>query len=65
MWDELCLFSVPAKEGTPTLGTQPQNNPLFVPCLVLAALLLLSVLAFTATLLRLRRRSGKEFWIGT
>ncbi|TRZ12238.1 hypothetical protein HGM15179_014865 [Zosterops borbonicus] len=47
-----------AKEGTTTLGTRPQNNPLFVPCLVLAALLLLSVLAFTATLLRLRRRSA-------
>lgn len=59
---ELCLFSVPAEEETPPLGTPPQDSPLFVLCLVLAALLLLSVLAFSAALLRLRKRSGKEFW---
>lgn len=64
MWDELCPFSVPAEERTPTLGT-PVDSPLFVVCLVLAALLLLSVLAFSAALLRLRKRSGKEFWIPT
>nr|XP_041572509.1 T-cell differentiation antigen CD6 isoform X3 [Taeniopygia guttata] len=46
-----------AEEGTPTLGT-PVDSPLFVVCLVLAALLLLSVLAFSAALLRLRRRSA-------
>lgn len=65
MWDELCLFSVPVEEGTPALGTPPQDSPLFVLCLVLAALLLLSVLAFSIALLRLRKRSGKEFWIWT
>lgn len=65
MWDELCPFSVPAEEGTQTLGTAPLDSPLFVLCLVLAALLLLSVLAFSAALLRLRKRSGKEFWIRT
>ncbi|XP_056348696.1 T-cell differentiation antigen CD6 isoform X2 [Oenanthe melanoleuca] len=47
-----------AEEGTPTLGTPPQDSPLFVLCLVLAALLLLSVLAFSAALLRLRKRSA-------
>uniref|UniRef100_A0A8C3NU11 SRCR domain-containing protein n=1 Tax=Cyanoderma ruficeps TaxID=181631 RepID=A0A8C3NU11_9PASS len=46
-----------AKEGTPTLGTSPPDSVLFVLCLVLAALLLLSVLAFTAALLRLRKKS--------
>ncbi|RLV97239.1 hypothetical protein DV515_00012042 [Chloebia gouldiae] len=45
------------EEGTPTLGT-PVDSPLFVMCLVLAALLLLSVLAFSAALLRLRKRSA-------
>lgn len=34
--------------------------PLFILCLVLAALLLLTVVAFTAALLRVRKRSGKE-----
>uniref|UniRef100_A0A803VTS4 SRCR domain-containing protein n=1 Tax=Ficedula albicollis TaxID=59894 RepID=A0A803VTS4_FICAL len=47
-----------AEEGTPTLGTPPRDSPLFVLCLVLAALLLLSVLAFSAALLRLRKRSA-------
>ncbi|KAL9851004.1 T-cell differentiation antigen CD6 isoform 2-T2 [Geothlypis trichas] len=47
-----------AKEGTPTLGTPPGDSALFVLCLVLAALLLLSVLAFSAALLRLRKRSA-------
>ncbi|XP_015486916.1 T-cell differentiation antigen CD6 isoform X2 [Parus major] len=47
-----------AEEGTPTLGTPPPDSPLFVLCLVLAALLLLSVLAFPATLLRLRKKSA-------
>ncbi|XP_077640456.1 T-cell differentiation antigen CD6 [Lonchura striata] len=46
-----------AEEETPTLGT-PVDSPLFVVCLVLAALLLLSVLAFSAALLRLRKRSA-------
>ncbi|XP_072785656.1 T-cell differentiation antigen CD6 isoform X3 [Taeniopygia guttata] len=46
-----------AEERTPTLGT-PVDSPLFVVCLVLAALLLLSVLAFSAALLRLRKRSA-------
>ncbi|OWK57428.1 T-cell differentiation antigen CD6 [Lonchura striata] len=46
-----------AEEKTPTLGT-PVDSPLFVVCLVLAALLLLSVLAFSAALLRLRKRSA-------
>ncbi|XP_035183465.1 LOW QUALITY PROTEIN: T-cell differentiation antigen CD6 [Oxyura jamaicensis] len=32
--------------------------PLFIPCLVLAALLLLTLLAFTTALLRLRKRSA-------
>lgn len=36
------------------------HAPLFIPCLVLAALLLLTLLAFTTALLRLRKRSGKE-----
>ncbi|XP_023803221.1 T-cell differentiation antigen CD6 isoform X2 [Cyanistes caeruleus] len=47
-----------AEEGTPTLGTPPPDSPLFILCLVLAALLLLSVLAFPATLLRLRKKSA-------
>ncbi|XP_053836972.1 T-cell differentiation antigen CD6 [Vidua macroura] len=47
-----------AEEGTPTLGTPPVDSPLFVLCLVLAALLLLSVLAFSTALLRLRKRSA-------
>ncbi|KAF4797533.1 T-cell differentiation antigen CD6 [Turdus rufiventris] len=47
------------EEGTPALGTPPpQDSPLFVLCLVLAALLLLSVLAFSIALLRLRKRSA-------
>lgn len=45
------------------MGTPPADGPLFVLCLVLAALLLLSVLAFSAALLRMRKKSGKEFWI--
>lgn len=36
------------------------HAPLFIPCLVLAALLLLTLLGFTTALLRLRKRSGKE-----
>ncbi|XP_066043461.1 T-cell differentiation antigen CD6 isoform X2 [Chamaea fasciata] len=47
-----------AKEGTPTLGTPPPDSPLFVLCLVLGALLLLSLLAFPVTLLRLRKKSA-------
>ncbi|XP_009081600.1 PREDICTED: T-cell differentiation antigen CD6 [Acanthisitta chloris] len=47
-----------AKEVSPSSGTQPPlDSPLFVLCLVLAALLLLSVLAFTTALLRLRKRN--------
>ncbi|RMB98099.1 hypothetical protein DUI87_25577 [Hirundo rustica rustica] len=46
-----------AKEGTPTPGTGPPDSPLFVLCLVLAALLLLSLLAFPAALLWLRKKS--------
>lgn len=58
---ELCLFSAPAEEGSPTAGPQsPLHMPLFVLCLVLAALLLLAVTAFTAALLRVRKMSGKE-----
>uniref|UniRef100_A0A8C3BW44 T-cell differentiation antigen CD6 n=1 Tax=Cairina moschata TaxID=8855 RepID=A0A8C3BW44_CAIMO len=34
------------------------HAPLFIPCLVLAALLLLTLLAFTTALLRLRKRSA-------
>ena len=57
---ELCLFSVSAEEGSLAVGSQsPLHMPLFILCLVLAALLLLTVLAFTATLLRVRKRSGK------
>ncbi|XP_058276962.1 T-cell differentiation antigen CD6 [Hirundo rustica] len=47
-----------AKEGTPTPGTGPPDSPLFVLCLVLAALLLLSLLAFPAALLWLRKKSA-------
>uniref|UniRef100_A0A8C5IP73 SRCR domain-containing protein n=1 Tax=Junco hyemalis TaxID=40217 RepID=A0A8C5IP73_JUNHY len=47
-----------AEEGTPTLGTPLVDSPLFILCLVLGALLLLSVLAFSAALLRLRKRSA-------
>ncbi|XP_063253332.1 T-cell differentiation antigen CD6 isoform X3 [Prinia subflava] len=47
-----------AKEGTPTLGPPALDSLLFVLCLVLAALLLLSLLAFPAALLRLRKRSA-------
>ncbi|XP_063014360.1 LOW QUALITY PROTEIN: T-cell differentiation antigen CD6 [Melospiza melodia melodia] len=47
-----------AEEGTPTQGTPPGDSLLFVLCLVLATLLLLSVLAFSAALLRLRKRSA-------
>ncbi|XP_057266604.1 T-cell differentiation antigen CD6 [Pezoporus wallicus] len=36
----------------------PLPAPLLIPCLVLAALLLLTVLAFTAALLRVRKRSA-------
>ncbi|XP_037993242.1 T-cell differentiation antigen CD6 isoform X6 [Motacilla alba alba] len=45
------------EEGTRTLGTPAVDSPLFVLCLVLAALLLLSMLAFSTALLRLRKRS--------
>ncbi|XP_055669351.1 T-cell differentiation antigen CD6 isoform X3 [Falco peregrinus] len=48
-----------AEEGSLAVGTQsPLHMPLFILCLVLAALLLLTVLAFTATLLRVRKRSA-------
>lgn len=58
---ELCPFSVSAEEGPPPAGGQsPLHVLLFVLCLVLAALLLLTVLAFTATLLRLRKMSGNN-----
>lgn len=58
---ELCPFSVSAEEGSPAAGAQSSlHMPLFVLCLVLAALLLLTVLAFTAALLRVRKMSGKE-----
>ncbi|XP_027751319.1 T-cell differentiation antigen CD6 [Empidonax traillii] len=47
-----------AEEGSPTVGTQfPWDSPLFILCLVLGMLLLLSVLAFSISLLRLRKRS--------
>ncbi|XP_059704543.1 T-cell differentiation antigen CD6 isoform X1 [Haemorhous mexicanus] len=46
-----------AEEGTPTSGTPAVDSPLFALCLMLAALFLLSVLAFSAALLRLRKRS--------
>ena len=58
---ELCPFSVPAAEGSPAAGSpSPLHVPLFVTCLVLAVLLLLTVLAFTAALLRTRKMSGKD-----
>ncbi|XP_019326492.1 PREDICTED: T-cell differentiation antigen CD6 [Aptenodytes forsteri] len=48
-----------AEEGSPAAGARsPLHMPLFVLCLVLAALLLLTVLAFTATLLRVRKMSA-------
>ncbi|XP_075568382.1 T-cell differentiation antigen CD6 [Pelecanus crispus] len=48
-----------AEEGSPTAGAQPLlHMPLFILCLVLAALLLLTVLAFTAALLRVRKMSA-------
>ncbi|XP_054057523.1 T-cell differentiation antigen CD6 isoform X2 [Rissa tridactyla] len=48
-----------AEEGPPPAGGQsPLHVLLFVLCLVLAALLLLTVLAFTAALLRLRKMSA-------
>ncbi|XP_027530028.1 T-cell differentiation antigen CD6 [Neopelma chrysocephalum] len=47
-----------AEEGSPTVGTQfPWDSLLFILCLVLGMLLLLSVLAFSVALLRLRKRS--------
>ncbi|KAK2525194.1 Cd5 [Columba guinea] len=51
--------SVTPAEVSPGTGTlSPQHTLLFVLCLVLAALLLLTVLAFTAALLRVRKRSA-------
>ncbi|KAM6392662.1 T-cell differentiation antigen CD6 [Pluvialis apricaria] len=48
-----------AAEGSPTAGSQsPLHMPLFVLCLVLAALLLLTVTAFTTALLRVRKMSA-------
>ncbi|XP_075281870.1 T-cell differentiation antigen CD6 isoform X2 [Opisthocomus hoazin] len=50
-----------AAEGSPAAGSpSPLHVPLFVTCLVLAVLLLLTVLAFTAALLRTRKMSGKD-----
>ncbi|XP_061856072.1 T-cell differentiation antigen CD6 isoform X3 [Colius striatus] len=47
------------EEGSVAVGAQPPLHvPLFILCLVLAALLLLTVLAFTAALLRLRKMSA-------
>lgn len=43
------------------MGAQsPLHMPLFILCLALAVLLLLTMLAFTAALLRVRKMSGKE-----
>ncbi|XP_021154820.1 T-cell differentiation antigen CD6 isoform X1 [Columba livia] len=50
------LLSTEVSPGTGTLSAQ--HTLLFVLCLVLAALLLLTVLAFTAALLRVRKRSA-------
>ncbi|KAM6070035.1 T-cell differentiation antigen CD6 isoform 2-T2 [Theristicus caerulescens] len=48
-----------AVEGSPAAGAQsPLHMPLFVLCLVLAALLLLTVLAFTTALLRMKKMSA-------
>ncbi|XP_075019629.1 T-cell differentiation antigen CD6 [Calonectris borealis] len=48
-----------AAEGSLAAGAQcPLHMPLFVLCLVLAALLLLTVLAFTTALLRVRKMSA-------
>ncbi|XP_032043831.1 LOW QUALITY PROTEIN: T-cell differentiation antigen CD6 [Aythya fuligula] len=48
-----------AEGGSVVEGTQSLlHAPLFTPCLVLAALLLLTLLAFTTALLRLRKRSA-------
>ncbi|XP_017694415.1 PREDICTED: T-cell differentiation antigen CD6 [Lepidothrix coronata] len=47
-----------AEEGSPAVGTQfPWDSLLFILCLVLGMLLLLSVLALSVALLRLRKRS--------
>ncbi|XP_027595471.1 T-cell differentiation antigen CD6 [Pipra filicauda] len=47
-----------AEEGSPAVGTQfPWDSLLFILCLVLGMLLLLSMLAFSVALLRLRKRS--------
>ncbi|XP_040416155.1 T-cell differentiation antigen CD6 [Cygnus olor] len=47
------------EEGSVAGDTQSLLHvPLFIPCLVLAALLLLTLLAFTIALLRLRKRSA-------
>uniref|UniRef100_A0A8B9CWF2 Uncharacterized protein n=1 Tax=Anser brachyrhynchus TaxID=132585 RepID=A0A8B9CWF2_9AVES len=47
------------EEGSVAGDTQSLlHMPLFIPCLVLAALLLLTLLAFTTALLRLRKRSA-------
>ncbi|XP_010562657.1 PREDICTED: T-cell differentiation antigen CD6 [Haliaeetus leucocephalus] len=48
-----------AEEGSPAVGAQSSLHMLlFVLCLVLAALLLLTVLTFTAALLRVRKMSA-------
>lgn len=56
-----CVPPVSAEQGAKATGVLSSlHMPLFVLCLVLAALLLLTVLAFTTALLRVRRMSGKE-----
>ncbi|XP_074398259.1 T-cell differentiation antigen CD6 isoform X5 [Zonotrichia albicollis] len=52
------VTALQAEEGTPTPGTPLVDSLLFILCLVLGALLLLSVLAFSTALLRLRKRSA-------
>uniref|UniRef100_A0A8C9LD57 SRCR domain-containing protein n=1 Tax=Pavo cristatus TaxID=9049 RepID=A0A8C9LD57_PAVCR len=57
---ELCPFSAAATEGLEAWGApSPLHMPLFILCMVLAALLLLTLVAFSTALLRLRKRSGE------
>lgn len=57
---ELCPFSAAATKGVEAEGgPSPLHVPLFVSCVVLAALLLLTLVAFTTALLHLRKRSGE------
>uniref|UniRef100_A0A8V5G0D3 Uncharacterized protein n=1 Tax=Melopsittacus undulatus TaxID=13146 RepID=A0A8V5G0D3_MELUD len=57
----LCPFSIPADGGSWDAGSGSLLYvPLFIPCMVLAVLLLLTVVAFTTALLRVRKRSGKD-----